>query len=92
MFGQLSGEQETHSSLDLSAGDGGALVVVGQTRSLGSDALEDVVHKAVHDGHGLGADSSVWVDLAENLVDVDAVAFLPPPPALLVTRSLGLCL
>jgi hypothetical protein len=77
VLGQLSGEEETDSSLDFPGGDGGPLVVVGQTASLGSDTLEQIVDKGVHDGHGLGGDSSVGVDLLQHLVDVDGVGFLP---------------
>ena len=77
VFGQLSGEEETDSSLDFPGGDGGPLVVVGQTACLGSDPLEQIVDEGVHDGHGLGGDSGVGVDLLQHLVDVDGVGFLP---------------
>ena len=77
MLSQLPGQEEPHRGLDLPGGDGGPLVVVGKTGSLGGDALEDVVHEGVHDGHGLGADASVGVDLLQDLVDVDRVRFLP---------------
>ena len=77
VFGQLSGEEETDSSLDFPGGDGGPLVVVGQTASLGGDTLKQIVDKGVHDGHGLGGDSGVGVDLLQHLVDVDGVGFLP---------------
>ena len=42
---------ESHGCLDLPAGDGVLLVVVGQMRRLGGNPLEDVVDKRVHDGH-----------------------------------------
>ena len=87
MLGQFTGEEKPDSSLDFPGGDGGSLVVVGKTGGLGGDALEDVVDEGVHDGHSLGADASVWVDLLEDLVDVDGVTFLPP--ALLLLISLG---
>ena len=92
VLSQLTGEEETDSGLDLPTGDGGALVVVGQSGSLGSDSLEDIVDEAVHDGHGLAADASIRVHLLQHLVDVDGVAFLPFPLALLVAgaNSLGL--
>lgn len=48
-----------------------------QARGLSCDPLEDVVDEAVHDGHGLPGDTSVGVNLLENLVDVDAIALLP---------------
>ena len=89
VLGQLTGEEETDGGLNLPAGDGRATVVVGQTRGLGGDALEDVVHERVHDGHGLAGDASVGVDLLQHLVDVDGIALLPPPLALLVASAHG---
>ena len=90
VLGQLSGQKKTDSSLDLSGGDGGPSVVVSQTRCLSSNTLEDVVHEGVHDGHGLGADSSVRMHLLQDFVDVDGVGFPPPPPLLLLSRPCGL--
>ena len=89
VLGQFSGQEETHSGLDLPAGDGGALVVVSQTGSFGSDPLKDVVDKRVHDRHGLAADTSIGVHLLQHLVDVDGVAFLSPPLLLLVSGTDG---
>ena len=60
------------------------LVVVSQTRRFGSNTLEDVVHKRVHDAHGLAGDASIGVDLFQDLVDVDRVAFLAGPSLLLL--------
>lgn len=77
VLGQLSGEEEPHSGLDLPGGDGGPLVVVGQTGGLGGDPLEDVVDEGVHDAHGLGGDAGVGVHLLQHLVDVDGIALLP---------------
>ena len=78
VLGQLSGQEEPDSGLDLPGGDGGPLVVVGETRGLGGDSLKDVIHERVHDGHGLGRDTGVGVDLLQDLVDVNGVRFLPP--------------
>ena len=47
MLGQLSGEDEAHGGLDLTARHGGLLVVAGQAGSLGGDLLEDVVDERV---------------------------------------------
>ena len=77
MLGQLTGQEEPDSGLDLSRGDGGPLVIVSQTASLGSDALKQVIDEGVHDAHGLGGDTSVGVHLLQHLVDVDGVGFLP---------------
>ena len=90
VLGQLTGEQQTHGSLDLSGGDGAPPVVVSQTGSLSSDALEDVVHEGVHDGHSPGADASVRVNLLQHFVDVDGVGLPPPPLLLLLSRSCSL--
>ena len=90
MLGQFTGQKETDCSLDLPAGDGGALVVVCKAGSLGSNTLKDVVHERVHDGHGLGGNASVRVDLLQHLVDVDAVGLLPAALLLLITLGDGL--
>ena len=84
VLGQLSGQEETDSSLDFSGGDGGPLVVVGKTAGLSSNALKDVIDKGVHDAHGLGADTGVGVHLLEDLVDVDSVGLLALAVLLLV--------
>ncbi|XP_034390553.1 uncharacterized protein LOC117732052 [Cyclopterus lumpus] len=65
---QLAGQQQADSGLDLPGSDGGALVVVSQTRGLTGDALKDVAHEAVHDAHGLGGDAGIGVDLLHHLV------------------------
>ena len=91
MFGQLSGEEEADSGLDLPGGDGGPLVVVGKTAGLSSDTLKDIVDKGVHDAHGLGADTGVGVHLLEDLVDVDGIRLLSLAVlGLLVTLGDGL--
>lgn len=87
MLGELTRQEQTDGGLNLPGGDRRTLVVVRQTRGLGSDALEDVVNERVHDAHRLGRDAGVGVHLLEHLVDVDSVGFLPLLPALLI--SLG---
>ena len=84
---QFAGQKKTDSSLNLPTRDGRTLVVVGQTRSLCSDTLENVVDKAVHDGHGFAGDSSVGMNLLQYFVDVNSIALLPL--ALLLLVSLG---
>ena len=76
VLGELTRQQEPHRGLDLTGGDGGPLVVVSQTAGLGGDPLEQVVDERVHDGHGLGGDASVRVNLLQHLVDVDGIGFL----------------
>ena len=43
MFCQFSGQQKSDSSLDFPGCNGGSLVVVGQSRSLGSNPFKDIV-------------------------------------------------
>jgi len=81
---QFTRQKETHSCLNFPRGDGGTLVVVRQTGSFSSNPLKNVVHKAVHDGHGFPRNASVRVNLLQDLVDVDPVALLPAFLLLLV--------
>ena len=73
VLGELSGEDETDGGLDLSGGDGVATVDAGETTGLVGNALKDIVDEGVHDDHGALRDTSVWVDLTEDLVDVALV-------------------
>ena len=86
MLGELSWEEESDGSLDLFAGESVLLVVSDKLGGLKGDLLEDVVDEGVHDAHGLLGDSSVWVDLLENSVDVDGEGF----DSLSLLSSLGL--
>ena len=45
VLGELTGEEEPDSGLDLAGGDGGSLVVVSQTAGLGGDPLEQVINE-----------------------------------------------
>ena len=90
VFGQFSGEEKSDSGLDFPGGDGGPLVVVSKTGSFGSNALEDVIDKRVHDAHGLGGYTGVGVDLFQDLVDVDSVRLLALAVLLLVSLGNGL--
>lgn len=88
VFGQLSGEQESHGSLDFPTGDGAPLVVVGKARGFGSDSLKDVVDEGVHDRHGFAGNTSVGVNLLQDFVDVNSEGLLPALlPLLFVTST-----
>ena len=76
VFGQLTWKQKPDSGLNFSRADGASLVVLGQSAGFSGNSFENVVDKAVHDRHGFGADAGVWVDLFQDLVDVDGEAFL----------------
>ena len=49
VLGQLAGEEKADGCLHLTAADCRFLVVLGQARCFVGDALENVVHEAVHD-------------------------------------------
>lgn len=92
VLGKFTWQQQTHRRLNLAARDGGSLVVMRQARRFRCDPLEDVVHEAVHDGHGLARNAGVRVDLLEHLVDVDGEAFLPAALLLLLVRGADILL
>ena len=86
MLGQLAGQEQPDSGLDLARGDGrptektnktpqiySPLVVVCQLASLCSNSLEEVVDKGVHDGHGLRGHTRVGMHLLQHLVDIKMV-------------------
>jgi len=75
VLGELTREEETDSGLDLTGGEGVALVVATEVDGLGGDALEDVVDEGVHDGHTTLGDTGVRVNLLEHTVDVTGVGF-----------------
>lgn len=85
VLGKFTRQEQTDSCLYLPTCDRGAFVVVSKSRSLCRNSFEDVIHKAVHYGHGLARNSGVRVNLFKHLVDVDAVRFLPLPLPFLVS-------
>ena len=89
VLGQLTGEEQPDGGLDFPGGDGGPLVVVGKTGSLSGDSFEDIVDERIHDGHGLGGNTGIGVNLLEDLVDVDGVRFTPLLPPFLVSLGDG---
>jgi len=89
VLGKLTGEDETNGGLDLTRRDGRLLVVSSELASLGCNTLEDVVDERVQDGHGTVGDTSVGVDLLEDLVDVGGVGLLSGLGALLLVTGRG---
>ena len=76
MLGKLTRKDQADSSLNLAGGESALLVDADQTTSLGGDALEGIADEGVHDGHSLGGNTSIRVNLLEHLVDVDTVRLL----------------
>lgn len=87
MLGKFAGQDQANRGLDLSGRDGGLLVVRGKLGCLSGDSLEDVIDKRVQDGHGTVGDTSVGVDLLQDLVDVGGVGLLARLGALLLVAS-----
>ncbi|KAL5102784.1 hypothetical protein TcWFU_009078 [Taenia crassiceps] len=76
VLGQLTRQQQTHSSLNLPACDCRLLVIMRQPARLSGNPLEDVIHEGVHYRHRLRRDARVRMHLTQHLVDVDGVALL----------------
>jgi len=75
VLGELTRQDETNRGLNLAGRHRRLLVVSRELGGFGGDLFEDVVDERVHDGHRLGGDAGVRVDLLEHLVDVDLVGF-----------------
>lgn len=87
VLGQFTGQEKAHRSLNFPARYRRPLVVVGETRSFGSDSFKNIINKTVHDTHGLTGNSGIGMYLFKHFVNVNRVTFLPP--ALLLFVSLG---
>ena len=88
MFGELTRKHKSNSSLNLTRRKSRLLIVSSKFSSLSSDAFEDIVDKGVHDGHTLLADTGIWMNLLEHLVNVGAVRFSTLLAALLIAGLL----
>ena len=87
--GQLSGENELDSGLDLPGGESSPLVEADELGALSGDTVEGVVDEGVHDVHGLLGDADVGVHLLQHLVDVDREGLHSSSPDLAVSFGLG---
>ena len=61
VLGELSGEDESDGSLDLSGRDGRSVVVRCELGFFAGDSLKDIRDERVEDSHGLVAGISGWV-------------------------------
>ena len=75
MFGKFTRKKKADSSLDLSGRKGGLLVVSGELGGFKGDSVKDIIDEGVEDGDTSLGDTSLRVDLLEDLVDVRRVAF-----------------
>ena len=88
VLGELSRKKEADSSLDLARRKSGLLGVTRELGGLKGEALEDVVDEGVQDGHTSLGDTSVGVDLLQDLVDVRRVGLSALAALLLAIPSL----
>ncbi len=63
VLGQLAGQDEAHSSLNLARGHSRLLVVARQLGGLSGNLLKDVSDEGVEDGNSPGGNTGVGVDL-----------------------------
>ncbi len=89
VLGELSGEDQADSGLDLAGAEGGLLVVAAQAAGLRSDLLEDIIDEGVHDSHGFAGDAGVGVHLLQHLEDVGGIALSAGLFALLAILGLS---
>jgi len=75
VFGKFSWEDKTDSGLDFATGKGCFLVVCAKFSGFTGDFTKDVVDEGVHDGHSFFGHTGVWVNLFQDLVDVDRERF-----------------
>ena len=78
--------------LDLASTECALLVDAGKVTSLLDDSLEDIINEGVHDVHGSLGDTTLRVDLSEDLVDVDIVGLGSGGSLLLLAFSIDLLL
>ena len=71
VLGQLSRQHKPDCCLDLSGCHCGLLGVASQRRCLVGNLLKDVIDEGVQNGHSLGANSSVWMNLRCNNIHQD---------------------
>ena len=75
VLGQFPGKHEAYCGLNFAAAERGFFVVRGKLSRFRRNALKNVLNERVHDGHALFGNTSVGVDLLEDLVNVAAVRF-----------------
>ena len=76
MLSELTWEEELDGRLDGSGGHSSSSGDSNETSGFGAKSVKGVVHERVHDVHGSSGDSNLWVDLLEDLVDVERVGLI----------------
>ena len=73
--GEFSWKDKLDSWLNLTGWKSSSFVESNEFWSFSGNSVESIVNERVHDVHGLLWDSDVWVDLLEDLVDIDWEGF-----------------
>jgi len=84
VLGEFTRKNKSDGCLDFSRRDCRLLRVGGELRCFRSNAFKDIVDETVEDGHRLVGDTSIGVDLLEDLVDVRGISLLSDLLALLL--------
>ena len=87
VFSQFSGQEQTNGSLDFPRRNSRLLVVMSELGSFAGNSLEDIIDEGVHDTHSFAGNTSVWVNLLQNFVDVDRIAFFTFRSSFLVSTN-----
>jgi len=92
MLGKLPWKSKSYSGLNLPGRNGRLLVVPSELRRLARQFLKNIIYKGIHDSHGLAGYTDIWMNLLENLEDIDLVGLnilFMPFLSLLVSAFFG---
>ena len=75
VFGKLTWKDQSHWSLNFPWWDCWSFIMSCKSWSFASNSFESVVNKRIHYVHCLSGDADIWMNLFQNFVDVNAIAF-----------------
>ena len=73
MLGELTWEDKSDGSLDLSGSEDSLVIISNETAGFSGDLLEGIVDQRVQDGDGSLADTDLGVNLFQDSDDVSAI-------------------
>ena len=86
---EFSWKDKLDSWLNLTGWKSSSFVESNEFWSFSGNSVESIVNERVHDVHGFLWDSDVWVDLLEDLVDIDWEGFNSSSSGFLVSSFSG---
>ena len=89
VLGELSREDEADGSLDFARSDGLTLVGASKATGLNGDTLEDIIDEGIHNVHSALRNSSIVVNLLQNLVDEGTIRVIVSLAARGISGLLG---